>query len=140
MSVVTGDVLASWRAKYTIPSSVVMIIPEPYDRADTPPEGCVALNSAILQAGLRLPFPRVIRKFLSSKGIAPTQLCPNGWRTLIATLILWNQMGNPELSVQQFDSLFTFKEDGKNSGWWYTSVRPRTGGSLVLDTPSSIKK
>ncbi|XP_022891129.1 uncharacterized protein LOC111406139 isoform X2 [Olea europaea var. sylvestris] len=49
-------------------------------------------------------------------------------------------MGNPELSVQQFDSVFTFKEDGKNSGWWYTSVMPRKGGSLVLDTPSSVKK
>lgn len=56
------------------------------------------------------------------------------------TLILWNRMGNLEMRVEQFNSLFTFKEDEKNSGWWYTSVRPRTWGSLVLYTPSSIKK
>lgn len=47
---------------------------------------------------------------------------------------------NPELSVEQFDSLFTFKEDGKNSSWWNTSVSPRTGGPLVLDIRYSIKK
>lgn len=78
--------------------------------------GCVALNSAIFQAGLRLPIPKVIRKFLSSWGIAPTQLCPNGWRTMIATLILWDRLGNLELTVEQFNSLFTFKEDEKNMG------------------------
>lgn len=50
------------------------------------------------------------------------------------------QVGNPELIVEQFNSLFTFKEDRKDSGWEYTSVGPRTGGSLVLDTHSSIKK
>lgn len=54
--------------------------------------------------------------------------------------MLWDRLGNRELAVEQFNSLFTFKEDGKNSGWWYTSVRPRTGGSPVLDAPSSIKK
>lgn len=42
--------------------------------------------------------------------------------------------------MEQFNSLFTFKEDRRNSSWWYTSVRPRTGGRLVLDIPSSIKK
>lgn len=35
-SVVTGDMLASWRAKYDIPSSVIMIILEPSDHADAP--------------------------------------------------------------------------------------------------------
>lgn len=116
-----------------------MVIPDPSDRANTPPLGCVTLNSVILNVGLRLFFPRVIHKFLSSWGIAPTQLCLNRWRTLIATLILWSKLGNSELSVEQFNSLFTFKEDKKNSRWCYTSVRPRTRGSLVLDTPSSIK-
>lgn len=47
---------------------------------------------------------------------------------------------NLELSVEQFDSLFTFKEDGKNSSWWNTSVSPRMGGPLVLDIRYSIKK
>lgn len=134
-----GDILANWRAKYSILSTIEMIIPEPSDRADALAMDCVALNSAILQAGLRLLFSRVIRKFHSSWGIALTQLCPNGWRTPIATSILWHQSGNPELTVEQFNSLFTFKENGKDLGWWYTSVRPRTRGFLVLDSPSSIK-
>lgn len=59
---------------------------------------------------------------------------------MIATFILWHRARNLELSVEQFNSLFTFKKDGKDSIWWYTSVKLRTGGSLVLDTPFSIKK
>lgn len=56
----TADMLASSRAKYDIPSSVIMIIPELSDQADSFPVGYVALNSTILHAGLRLPIPRVI--------------------------------------------------------------------------------
>lgn len=138
-SVIHEGSLATIRAKYGIPSTVELVMPSSTDRADNPPVGCVALNGAILSAGLRLPFPKIIRSFLSSWGIAPTQLCPNGWRTLVATLILWKQLGYPEMDASTFNSLFTFKEDGKSTGWWYTSARPRTGGSLVLDTPSSVK-
>ncbi|KAL2543096.1 Uncharacterized protein Adt_04074 [Abeliophyllum distichum] len=87
----------------------------------TRPLGTVALNQAILAAGLRLPFPRVIRKFLREWGIAPTQLCPNGWRILVGLLVLWDQLGFPRPSIGDFYSLYSFKSDGKRSGWWYAS-------------------
>ncbi|KAL2526583.1 Plus3 domain-containing protein [Abeliophyllum distichum] len=108
-------------------------------RADDPPLGCVALNQVVLAAGLRLPFPRIVRKFLREWGIAPTQLCPNGWRILLGFLILWNQLGFPRPSAREFNSLYSFKSDGKRSGWWYASVKAKTGGSVVTQTPDSIK-
>ncbi|KAL2542370.1 Uncharacterized protein Adt_03348 [Abeliophyllum distichum] len=67
---------------------IEFIVPDPDDRADDPPLGCVALNQAVLAAGLRLPFPR---------------------------------------------------SDGKRSGWWYASVKAKTVGSVVTQTPDSIK-
>lgn len=75
---VMGDMLMSWPAKYAIPSFVIIIIPEHYDGADALLVGWVTLNSAILRVGLRLSIPKVIHKFLSFWGMAPTQLCSNG--------------------------------------------------------------
>lgn len=77
-SIVTSDMLVGWRSKYGIPSLVELVVPEPSDRVDVPPIKCVALNSAILSAGLRVSFPRIMRKLISFWDIAPTQLCPNG--------------------------------------------------------------
>ncbi|KAL2471556.1 hypothetical protein Adt_39692 [Abeliophyllum distichum] len=124
---------------YRIPDDIEFVVPGPDDRADDPPLGTVALNQAILAAGLRLSFPRVVRKFLREWGIAPTQLCPNGWRILIGLLVLWDQLGFPRPSIGDFHSLYSFKSDGKRSGWWYASVKAKTGSSVVTQTPDSIK-
>ncbi|KAL2462355.1 Plus3 domain-containing protein [Abeliophyllum distichum] len=138
-SEVSEGQLREWHQMYRIPDDIEFVVPGPDDRADDPPLGTVALNQAILAAGLRLPFPRVVRKFLREWGIAPTQLCPNGWRILVGLLVLWDQLGFPRPSIGDFYSLYSFKSDGKRSGWWYASVKARTGGSVVTQTPDSIK-
>ncbi|KAL2485675.1 Plus3 domain-containing protein [Abeliophyllum distichum] len=138
-SEVSEGQLREWHQMYRIPDDIEFVVPGPNDRADDPPLGTVALNQAILAAGLRLPFPRVVRKFLWEWGIAPTQLCPNGWRILIGLLVLWDQLGFPRPSIGDFHSLYSFKSDGKRSGWWYASVKVKTGGSVVTQTPDSIK-
>ncbi|KAL2498161.1 Plus3 domain-containing protein [Abeliophyllum distichum] len=58
---------------------------------------------------------------------------------LIGLLILWDQLGFPRPSIRDFNSLYSFKSDGKRSGWWYASVKVKTGGSVVTQTPDSIK-
>ncbi|KAL2517915.1 Plus3 domain-containing protein [Abeliophyllum distichum] len=133
--------LSDWHRTYSIPDEIEFFVPGPNDRADDPPLGCVALNQAVLAVGLRLPFPRIVRKFLREWGIAPTQLCPNGWRILLGFLILWNQFGFPRPSAREFNSLYSFKSDGKRSGWWYTSVKAKRGGYVSHDpTPGSIER
>ncbi|KAL2541232.1 Uncharacterized protein Adt_02210 [Abeliophyllum distichum] len=98
--------LVDWHRMYSVPGEIEFIVPGPNDQADDPPLGCVALNQAVLAAGLRLPFPRIVRKFLREWGIAPTQLCPNGWRILLGFLILWDQFWFPHPSVGEFNSLW----------------------------------
>ncbi|KAL2466139.1 Uncharacterized protein Adt_41990 [Abeliophyllum distichum] len=132
-SEVSEGQLREWHQMYRIPDDIEFVVPGPDDRADDPPLGVVALNQAILAAGLRLPFPRVVRKFLREWGIAPTQLCPNGWRILIGLLVLWDQLGFPRPSIGDFHSLYSFKSDGKRSGWWYASVKARTGGYVARE-------
>ncbi|KAL2492484.1 Disease resistance protein RPP8 [Abeliophyllum distichum] len=75
--------LRDWHRAYMIPDDVEFIVPGPDDRADDPFLGSAALNQAMLAAGLCLPFSRIIKKFLQECGIAPTQLCPNGWMTTV---------------------------------------------------------
>ncbi|KAL2512025.1 Plus3 domain-containing protein [Abeliophyllum distichum] len=122
---------ASGEGTYMIPDDIEFFVPGPIDRADDLPFGCVALNQAVLAVGLRLPFPRMVRKFLREWRIAPTQLCSNGWRILVGFLILWNQLGFPRPSAREFNSLYTFKSDGKRSGGGYTSHE---------STPESIER
>ncbi|KAL2457234.1 Plus3 domain-containing protein [Abeliophyllum distichum] len=138
-SEVSEGQLREWHQIYRVPDDVEFVVPGPDDRADDPPLGAVALNQAILAAGLRLPFPWVVRKFLREWRIAPTQLCPNGWRILIGLLVLWDQLGFSRPTIGDFHSLYSLKSNGKRSGWWYASVKARTGGSVVTQTPDSIK-
>ncbi|KAL2454886.1 Uncharacterized protein Adt_47618 [Abeliophyllum distichum] len=133
--------LTDWHRTYMIPDEIEFFVPGPNDRADDLPLGCVALNQAVLAAGLRFPFSRIVRKFLHEWRIAPTQLCPNGWRILLGFLILWNQLGFPRPSPMEFNSLYSFKSDGKRSGWWYASVKAKMGGYISQDpTPESIER
>ncbi|KAL2455786.1 Plus3 domain-containing protein [Abeliophyllum distichum] len=118
---------------------IEFFVPDPNDRADDLPFGCVTLNQAVLATDLRLSFPRIVRKFLREWGIALTKFCPNGWRILIGFLILWNQLRFPRPLAREFNSLYSFKSDGKKSGWWYAYVKAKTGGSVVTQTPNSIK-
>ncbi|KAL2490934.1 Uncharacterized protein Adt_26562 [Abeliophyllum distichum] len=133
--------LADWHRIYMVPGEIEFFVPGLNDRADDPPLGCMALNQAVLAAGLCFPFPRIVRKFLRDWGVAPTQLCPNGWRILLGFLILWDQLGFPRPSVREFNSLYSFKSDGKRSGWWYASVKPKTGGyTSHKPTPEFIER
>ncbi|KAL2471044.1 Uncharacterized protein Adt_39180 [Abeliophyllum distichum] len=115
-SEVSEGQLREWHQIYRVPDDVEFVVPGHDDRADDPPLGAVALNQAILAAGLRLPFPWVVRKFLREWRIAPTQLCPNGWRILIGLLVLWDQLGFSRPTIGDFHSLYSFKSDGKRFG------------------------
>ncbi|KAL2480454.1 hypothetical protein Adt_33420 [Abeliophyllum distichum] len=88
---------------YKVPDDIEFFIPGPNDQADDPLLGCMALNQAVLAAELRLPFPRIVRKFLREWRIAPTQLCPNSWRRKLGLVRKKERspLGDQEPSVRQ---------------------------------------
>ncbi|KAL2506527.1 Uncharacterized protein Adt_22148 [Abeliophyllum distichum] len=53
-SKVSEGQLREWHQMYRVPDDIEFVVPGPNDRADDPPLGTVALNQAILAAGLRL--------------------------------------------------------------------------------------
>jgi hypothetical protein len=50
--------------------------------------GEVTLTERMLMAGVRLPFPKIVREICAFLGVAPSQITPNGWRYVIASAIL----------------------------------------------------
>ncbi|KAL2491918.1 hypothetical protein Adt_27546 [Abeliophyllum distichum] len=56
--------LREWHQTYRVPDDIEFIVPGPNDWADDPLLGCVALNQGVLASRLRLPIPRIVRKFL----------------------------------------------------------------------------
>ncbi|KAL2497289.1 Plus3 domain-containing protein [Abeliophyllum distichum] len=95
--------LRDWHRTYRVPDDIEVFVPSPDDRADDSPLGCVALNQVVLAVGLRLPFSKIVGKFLREWRIAPTQLCSNGWKIMLGFLILWDQLDFPHPSVRKFN-------------------------------------
>uniref|UniRef100_A0A2N9GN99 Transposase (putative) gypsy type domain-containing protein n=1 Tax=Fagus sylvatica TaxID=28930 RepID=A0A2N9GN99_FAGSY len=89
-SSVTQDDIDRIRRRYQIPDDVVLRIPDSDERACCPKYvGDVAFYEADLKAGLRFPMQPFVRELLDFLGLAPGQVNPNGWRTIIACMVMW---------------------------------------------------
>uniref|UniRef100_A0A2N9HVM0 Transposase (putative) gypsy type domain-containing protein n=1 Tax=Fagus sylvatica TaxID=28930 RepID=A0A2N9HVM0_FAGSY len=97
-----------------IPDDVVLRIPDSDERACCPKYvGDVAFYEADLKAGLRFPIQPFVRELLDFLGLAPGQINPNGWRTIITCMVMWRvtSNGSEDLTV---DELFFSKSLAKS--------------------------
>uniref|UniRef100_A0A2N9ERF1 Transposase (putative) gypsy type domain-containing protein n=1 Tax=Fagus sylvatica TaxID=28930 RepID=A0A2N9ERF1_FAGSY len=116
------------RRRYQIPDDVVLRIPDSDERACCPKyEGDVALYEADLRAGLHFPMQPFVRELLDFLSLAPGQVNPNGWRTIISCMVMWrvNSNGQEDLTVDEF--LFCYE--------LCHIVLPRASGHLRIVTP-----
>ena len=93
------------RCRYQIPYDVVLRIPDSDKRACSPKyEGDVAFYEADLRAGLCFPMQPFVRELLDFLSLAPGQVAPNGWRTIISCMVMWrvNSNGQEDLTVDGF--------------------------------------
>ena len=99
----------------------------------------VGLHEDSLKAGLRFPIPREVREVLAYLNLAPSQLLPNAWRTLLACSVLWPSVfgAKHRLSVKEF--LYCYRPEEKYVGWWTFHCRG-SEWNVVSDLPSSNKK
>ncbi|KAL2518375.1 Uncharacterized protein Adt_14622 [Abeliophyllum distichum] len=113
-SEVSEGQLREWHQMYRIPDNIEFVVPGPDYRADDPPLGTVALNQAVLAARLRLPFPRASWFFGTSSASHVLRL------GISTVFILLSRTGR-----------------GRAGGMLQS--RRRLGGSVVTQTPDSIK-
>ncbi|KAL2512177.1 hypothetical protein Adt_17777 [Abeliophyllum distichum] len=137
--------LANWHRIYMVPGEIEFFVPGPNDRADDPHLGCVALNQAVLAAGLRLPFPRIVRKFLREWGIAPTQLCPNGYTSHEPTSEFIERARKARAIDESFRSSSAFITEENLAAAWLLSAtssnsQPRQSDKEMKDISVLLKK
>ncbi len=98
------------RRRYQISDDVVLRTPNSDEKACSPKyEGDVAFYEVDLWAGLRFPMQPFVRELLDFLSLAPGQVAPNGWRTIISSMVMWrvNSNGQEDLTVDEF--LFCYK-------------------------------
>jgi hypothetical protein len=127
------------RRRYQIPDDVVLRIPDSDERACCPKyEGDVAFYEADLRAGLRFPMQLFVRELLDFLSLAPGQVAPTGWRTIISCMVMWkvNSNGQKDLTVDEF--LFCYEPCQIALSWGFWTFKNRDADTrIVQGLPSS---
>ena len=147
----TQEALAGLRARYSIPEGFGLHLAGATQAACAPPPppargargGAAAavpicVHSQAFAAGMRLPLHPFVSDALTHFGIAPSQLAPNGWRTLVGFAVLchFRSAGAPTLPVfRRFFALATLP----NGKGWYSFRARENVPALFTGLPTSIK-
>jgi hypothetical protein len=127
------------RSRYQIPDDVVLRIPDSDERACCPKyEGDVAFYEADFKAGLRFPVQPFVRELLDYLSLAPGQINPNGWRTIISCMVMWRVTSNGEedLTVDEFLFCYEPVQIALSRGFWTFKNRDMNS-RVVQGLPSS---
>jgi hypothetical protein len=127
------------RRRYQIPDDVVLRIPDSDERACCPKyEGDVAFYEADFKAGLRFPVQPFVRELLDYLSLAPGQINPNGWRTIISCMVMWRVTSNGEedLTVDEFLFCYEPVQIALSRGFWTFKNRD-VNSRVVQGLPSS---
>jgi hypothetical protein len=127
------------RRRYQILDDVVLRIPDSDERACCPKyEGDVAFYEADLRAGLRFPVQPFVKELLDFLSLAPGQINPNGWRTIISCMVMGRVSSNGEedLTVDEFLFCYEPVQIALSQGFW--TFKNRDANSRVVQgLPSS---
>jgi hypothetical protein len=123
------------RAEYGIASSVELRMPEAgADLVKLVVEDGIALAEDQLRAGLRLPFPSVVREVLWRLSLAPAQLTPSAYMILYAVAVMWPELfkeeGRPMLTADEF--LYMYHPQKCPEGAWAFRSRGGAGSPVEL--------
>ena len=130
-----------YRDRYQIPSDVILRIPNLDERSCSSMYDDVAFYEADFNAGLRFPMQPLMRELLDHLNLAPAQLAPNAWRTVVAYMVMWKVCsdGSDDLTLDEL--LFCYKpcQIAVSPGFWTLSARQK-GLKLVVGNPSSNRE
>ena len=139
--VVYVDGVEGYRRKYQIPEEVVLRIPESDEVACSSRYGDVAFYEADFNAGIGFPMEPLMRELLDRLNLAPGQLAPDAWRTMVGSMVMWKVLsdGKDDLTIDEL--LFCYKpcQIPASPGFWSLNMRQR-GLKLIVGTPSSNRE
>ncbi len=139
--VVDVDGLDRYRSKFQIPEDVVLRIPESDEVACSSRYGDVAFYEADFNAGVRFPMQPLMRELLDRLNLAPGQLAPNSWRTVVGSMVMWKVLSNGKDDLTLDELLFCYKpcQIPASPGFWTLNMRQR-GLKLIVGNPSSNRE
>lgn len=123
------------QAEYGVPDVVRLRLPEGVtDLGQMTVEDGIALAENQLRAGLRLPFPGVVREVSWRLSLAPAQLMPSGYMLLYSVVVMWPELfkeeGRPPLTADEF--LHMFHPQKCSEGAWAFRSRSNMGSLVEL--------
>jgi hypothetical protein len=139
--VVDSDGLDKYRRKYQIPEDVVLRIPESDEVSCSSRYGDVAFYEADFNAGVRFPMQPLMRELLDRLNLAPGQLAPNAWRTVVGSMVMWKVLSDGKDDITLDELLFCYKpcQIPASPGFWSLNMRQR-GLKLIVGNPSSNRE
>ena len=136
-SSVGEDELAEWRSRYSLPYSIVLLVPTKEERASSCISGKIAVYEDFFDSGLRGSIPALIAGLCNLFEISPSQLNPPAWRILIGS----QNLGDLEyLSLGINEVMFAYHLAPLNGGEGRFHLRPRSGLLIVEELPKSDLK
>jgi hypothetical protein len=139
--VVDVEGLDKYRRRYQIPEDVVLRIPKSDEVACSSKYGDVAFYEADFNAGVRFPLQPLMRELLDRLNLAPGQLAPNAWRTVVGCMVMWKVLSDGEDDLTVDELLFCYKpcQISASKGFWSLNMRQR-GLKLIVGTPLSNRE
>ena len=96
----------------------------------------MAFYEADLRAGLHFPMQPFVRELLDFLSLAPGQVNPNGWRTIISCMVMWrvNSNGHEDLTVDEFLFCYEPCQIALSQGFW--TFKNHDANTTVQGLPS----
>ena len=137
VSRINVESLKQIRTRYQILEDVVIRIPNLDERACSQVED-VAFYEVTMTAELRFPVQPFTRELLDFLSLAPGQVAPNGWRVIIAFMVMWRECSNwlDDITVEEFLYCFEPSQIAASLGFWTFRNRDNSV-KLVEGLPSS---
>uniref|UniRef100_A0A2N9F9M4 Uncharacterized protein n=1 Tax=Fagus sylvatica TaxID=28930 RepID=A0A2N9F9M4_FAGSY len=91
--------------------------------------------------GMRRIGRPLMRELLDRLNLAPGQLAPNAWRTVVGSMVMWKVLSEGKDDLTLDELLFCYKpcQIPASPGFWSLNMRQR-GLKLIVGTPSSNRE
>lgn len=109
-SAIRGSMISKIRTVLGIPSHMQMKASKKSERINSNMPGWCGMYTLTFTLGLRFPFPPFVSRVLAWLSIAPSQLMPNAWRTLLGIDRLI-ELHKVKISLKEFRSHYVFTEE-----------------------------